>query len=189
MSAELRGASESGESPARSVPSYPPLPADALIIVPVRNLVLFPGMVFPLSVGRPKSIAAAQQAVRDQKQVGILLQRDSETADPSPIDMHRVGTAANIARYVTAPDGSHHLVCQGEQRFQVLEAVVPGRAGPAQPRFGVPQRRQLGGEAGLAPRPLVDHQTRLAEDRQVLGHRLAADRQLGGHLGGRARPP
>ena len=121
MSAELRGASESGESPARSVPSYPPLPADALIIVPVRNLVLFPGMVFPLSVGRPKSIAAAQQAVRDQKQVGILLQRDSETADPSPIDMHRVGTAANIARYVTAPDGSHHLVCQGEQRFQVLE--------------------------------------------------------------------
>jgi len=121
MTAELRGESSSDESPARSAPSYPPLPADALIIVPVRNLVLFPGMVFPLSIGRPKSIAAAQQAVRDQKQVGILLQRDSETADPSPIDMHRVGTAANIARYVTAPDGSHHLVCQGEQRFQVME--------------------------------------------------------------------
>ena len=122
MSAELRGASSSDESPGRAAPSYPPLPADALIIVPVRNLVLFPGMVFPLSVGRPNSIAAAQQAVRDQKQVGILLQRDAETATiPRPIDMHRVGTVANIARYVTAPDGSHHLVCQGEQRFQVME--------------------------------------------------------------------
>ena len=99
----------------------PPLPADALIIVPVRNTVLFPGLVLPITVGRAKSIAAAQQAVRDQRQVGILLQRDAEVADPAPVDMHRMGTVANIVRYITAPDGSHHLVCQGEQRFQVVE--------------------------------------------------------------------
>jgi len=99
----------------------PPLPADALIIVPVRNTVLFPGLALPITLGRPKSIAAAQQAVRDQRQVGILLQRDAEVADPAPIDMHRMGTIANIARYVTTPDGTHHLVCQGEQRFQVVE--------------------------------------------------------------------
>src|ERR1039458_9087317 len=99
--------------------TLPPLPADALIVVPVRNTVLFPGLVLPITLGRPKSVAAAQQAVRDQRQVGILLQRDPEIADPTPIDMHRMGTIANIVRYITAPDGSHHLVCQGEQRFQV----------------------------------------------------------------------
>ncbi len=101
--------------------TLPPLPADALIIVPVRNTVLFPGLVLPITLGRPKSIAAAQQAVRDQRQVGILLQRDAEVADPTPIDMHRMGTLANIVRYITAPDGSHHLVCQGVQRFQIVE--------------------------------------------------------------------
>jgi ATP-dependent Lon protease len=99
----------------------PPLPSDALIVVPVRNTVLFPGLVLPITVGRPKSIAAAQQAVRDQRQVGILMQRDAEVADPTPIDMHRMGTVANIVRYLTTPDGTHHLVCQGEQRFQISE--------------------------------------------------------------------
>jgi ATP-dependent Lon protease len=97
------------------------LPSDALIIVPVRNTVLFPGLVLPITLGRQKSVAAAQQAVRDQRQVGILLQRDAEVADPTAIDMHRMGTVANIVRYITAPDGAHHLVCQGEQRFQIIE--------------------------------------------------------------------
>src|SRR3984885_3982493 len=101
--------------------TLPPLPADALIIVPVRNIVLFPGMVLPVALGRQKSVAAAQQAVRDQRQVGILLQRDAEVAGPTAIDMHRMGTVANIVRYITAPDGAHHLVCQGEQRFQIVE--------------------------------------------------------------------
>jgi ATP-dependent Lon protease len=101
--------------------TLPTLPADALIIVPVRNTVLFPGQVLPITLGRSKSIGAAQQAVRDQRQVGILLQRDSEVADPTAIDMHRMGTVANIVRYITAPDGTNHLVCQGEQRFQIVE--------------------------------------------------------------------
>jgi ATP-dependent Lon protease len=98
-----------------------PVPADALIIVPVRNTVLFPSQVLPITIGRPRSIAAAQQALRDQRQVGILMQRNAETEDPAPIDMQRMGTVANVVRYITAPDGSHHLVCQGDQRFQVAE--------------------------------------------------------------------
>jgi ATP-dependent Lon protease len=97
------------------------LPSDALIIVPVRNTVLFPGMVLPISVGRPASIAAAQQAVREQRQIGILMQRDQTVEDPRSSDMHRVGTVANLVRYVTAPDGNHHLICQGDQRFQILD--------------------------------------------------------------------
>jgi ATP-dependent Lon protease len=109
------------ESAGGAAPSYPPIPSDAMIIVPVRNAVLFPEQVMPITVGRPKSIAAAQQAMREQRPIGILMQREADVADPSPIDMHRFGTVANVVRFITAPDGTHHLVCQGEQRFQVEE--------------------------------------------------------------------
>lgn len=101
--------------------ALPPLPDDAMIIMPVRSVVLYPGAVMPITIGRPRSIAAAQQAVREQRQIGVLMQREAEIADPSAIDLHRIGTVANIVRYVTTPDGSQHLVCQGEQRFQILE--------------------------------------------------------------------
>ena len=106
-----------------------PIPADALIIVPVRNIVLFPGVVIPITIGRPKSIAAAQQAVREQRPIGILLQRNAELADPGPDDLHRVGTMANIVRYITGPDDGHHLVCQGVQRIRVLD-YLPGTPFP-----------------------------------------------------------
>jgi ATP-dependent Lon protease len=101
-----------------SAPS-PPLPPDSLIIVPVRGLVLFPGTVLPITLGRPRSVLAAQRAVREQKPVGIVMQRSAEVADPLPVDLHRMGTVANIVRYITAPDGTNHLICQGEQRFRV----------------------------------------------------------------------
>ena len=116
---QLRDAGEEGTR--ASAPPLPPLPPDALIIVPVRGLVLFPHLVLPITLARPRSIAAAQQAVREQRQVGILMQRAADVADPAPVDMHRMGTVASIVRYITAPDGTHHLVCQGDQRFQVTE--------------------------------------------------------------------
>jgi ATP-dependent Lon protease len=97
----------------------PPLPPDALIIVPVRGLVLFPGTVLPITLGRPRSVLAAQRAVREQKPVGIVMQLSADVADPLPVDLHRMGTVANIVRYITAPDGTNHLICQGEQRFRV----------------------------------------------------------------------
>jgi ATP-dependent Lon protease len=103
----------------RAAAPSPPLPADALIIVPVRGLVLFPGTVLPIALGRPRSVLAAQRAVREQKPVGIVMQRNAEIADPLPVDLHRMGTVANIARYITAPDGTNHILCQGEQRFRV----------------------------------------------------------------------
>ncbi len=104
--------------------NLPPVPTDALIIVPVRNTVLFPGLVLPFTIGRPGSVAAAQQAVREQRQIGILMQRRADVAEPGAADMHRIGTVANVARYVTAPDGTHHLVAQGDQRFQVMEFLA-----------------------------------------------------------------
>jgi ATP-dependent Lon protease len=100
-----------------------PLPADALIVVPVRNTVLFPEIVFPITLGRPSTIAAAQQAVREQRQIVIVLQRDPEKDDPRPDDLYRVGTIANIVRYITSPEGGHHLICQGVQRFRITDFV------------------------------------------------------------------
>ena len=102
----------------------PPLPSDALIILPVRGMVLFPATVLPVTLGRPRSVLAAQRAVREQKSVGIVMQRNAEDADPLPIDLHRMGTVANIVRYITAPDGTNHLICQGEQRFRVLDYLT-----------------------------------------------------------------
>ncbi len=116
-----QGSAKSSPSSINSGTVLPPLPPDAMIIVPVRNTMLFPGLVVPISLGRQKSVAAAQQAVRDQRQVGILLQREASVDDPGALDMHRMGTVANVVRYLTAPDGTHHLVCQGEQRFQIVE--------------------------------------------------------------------
>lgn len=119
-SLEQPAGDEPEKTPSSTTP-LPPLPADAMIIVPVRNFVLFPGTVMPITLGRQRSIAAAQQAVREQRQVGILMQREAGENEPSPVDMHRMGTVANVVRYLTAPDGSQHLVCQGEQRFQIVE--------------------------------------------------------------------
>ncbi len=94
---------------------------NTLLILPVRDTVLFPGVLFPISIGRPVSIAAVQQAMREERQIGILMQRDAEALEPSGTDMHRVGTVANIARYLTAPDGGHHVIVQGIERFRVLD--------------------------------------------------------------------
>jgi ATP-dependent Lon protease len=101
--------------------SSPSLPEDALIIVPVRNMVLFPGMILPLNIGRETSIAAAQAAVRAERPIGLLLQKDASAEAPGPADLYTVGTVAQVLRYVTAQDGGHHLIAQGEQRFRVRE--------------------------------------------------------------------
>ena len=132
---------EAGTSsrPAASSPDQSvSIPEDALIIVAVRNTVLFPGMVAPITLGRPKAIAAAQQAVREQRQIGILLQRDAELSEPGPDDLYRVGTVANIIRYITGPDDSHHVICQGVQRIRVLD-FLPGTPFPAARVLNIPE--------------------------------------------------
>ncbi|WP_298423165.1 endopeptidase La [Rhodoblastus sp.] len=96
---------------------------EELIIIPVRDVVLLPGTVTPITIGREVSVAAAQQAVREERQVGILMQRDPKLDEPTAIDLHRMGAVANILRYISAPDGTHHIVLQGEQRFRVIDFV------------------------------------------------------------------
>lgn len=104
--------------------SHIELPSDAIIVMPVRNMVLFPGLIVPITIGRERSIAAASEAARSGKKLGIILQRDPEVSFPEPDDLYQVGTSASIVRYVTLQDDSHHIVCQGEQRFQVIEFLA-----------------------------------------------------------------
>lgn len=115
---------KSTSSPAGQANSAP-IPNDALIIIPVRNTVLFPGVVAPITVARAKSIAAAQQALREQRPIGILLQRNAEVEAPTPDDLYRIGTVSNIVRYITGPDETHHIICQGVQRARILD-FLPG---------------------------------------------------------------
>ncbi len=98
-----------------------PLPEDALIVVPLRSAVLFPGIITPLAVGRGSSVAAVQEAARQGRKVGFLLQRDPKTDQVGADDLHWVGTAGEIVRYVPAAEGVHHLAVQGHSRFRVTE--------------------------------------------------------------------
>ncbi|HEY5635359.1 MAG TPA: LON peptidase substrate-binding domain-containing protein, partial [Burkholderiales bacterium] len=98
-----------------------PIPDDAVALVPLRNMVLFPGVIAPVTIGRQRSVLAAQQAAKDERRVGFVLQRDPRQDAPAPEDLHRVGTAGQVLRYVASAEGAHHLVVQGQARFRVLE--------------------------------------------------------------------
>src|ERR1700716_287177 len=100
---------------------HQPIPPDAMIMLPVRQTVLFPGIVLPLAIGRKSSIAAAQEAVRTERMLGVVLQKDPAVEEPTAEQLHAVGTAAQVVRYVTAPDGTHHVIAQGVRRFRIVE--------------------------------------------------------------------
>ncbi|PWF41756.1 endopeptidase La [Massilia glaciei] len=114
-------ATDGAAGPDPGARSGPVLPPDAVIVVPVRNVIVFPGIVTPINIGRERTIAAAREAVRGERQVGVLLQREPDADAPLPEQLHQIGTLASIVRYVTAQDNSHHIVCQGHQRFRVIE--------------------------------------------------------------------
>jgi ATP-dependent Lon protease len=121
------GVAETPRAPQESATSRLPkrtaeeLPANVIAILPVRQMVLFPGLMMPLALARPGSIAAAQAAAREERPLGILLQKDAAVESPGPEDLYRTGALAGILRYVTAPDGNHHVVVQGRERFRVTE--------------------------------------------------------------------
>jgi len=102
-------------------PADSKVPDDILIILPVRNTVVFPGAVIPLTIGRRVSLAAAEEATRSGRRIGLVMQRDPSVNDPVASDLYTVGTIARVVRYFTARDGTQHVVCQGEQRFRTLD--------------------------------------------------------------------
>ncbi|MBC6492235.1 endopeptidase La [Flavihumibacter stibioxidans] len=94
------------------------IPAD-LPILPLRNTVLFPGVVLPITVGRDKSIKAVNDAYKADKLVGVLAQKDSNVEDPGTADLESIGTIAKIVKLIKMPDGGTTVIIQGKRRFQL----------------------------------------------------------------------
>jgi ATP-dependent Lon protease len=92
-------------------------------ILPLKNTVLFPGVVIPITVGREKSIKAVQKAYETNKIIGVLSQRDSNSDDISINNLYRVGTIARILRLLRMPDGSTTVILQGRKRMELVEMV------------------------------------------------------------------
>ncbi len=92
-------------------------------LLPLRNTVLFPGVVLPITVGRDKSIKAVNEAYKGDKLVGVIAQKDTNIEDPSTKDLEDIGTVARIVKLIKMPDGGTTIIIQGKSRFQV-EAIL-----------------------------------------------------------------
>lgn len=94
---------------------------DELPILPLRNAVLFPGVVIPITVGRNKSIRLIKEAYRKERTIGVVAQRDPGIEDPLASDLNQVGTVAQIMKTLQMPDGNTTVIIQGKRRIQLLE--------------------------------------------------------------------
>jgi ATP-dependent Lon protease len=90
-----------------------------LPLLPLRNTVLFPGVVLPITVGRDKSIKAVNDAYKADKLVGVVAQKDSDIEDPTVTDLEDIGTIARIVKLIKMPDGGTTVIIQGKRRFKV----------------------------------------------------------------------
>src|ERR1700734_264764 len=90
-----------------------------LPVLPLRNTVLFPGVVLPITVGRDKSIKAVNDAYKADKLIGVLAQKDSSIEDPGVSDLQDVGRVAPIIKLIKMPDGGTTVIRQGKRRFNM----------------------------------------------------------------------
>ncbi|MGG9971651.1 endopeptidase La [Ferruginibacter sp. SUN002] len=100
-----------------------PIP-DELALLPLRNTVLFPGVVIPITVGRDKSIKAVNDAYKADKLIGVIAQKDSSIEEPTVSDLEEIGTVAKIAKLIKMPDGGTTVIIQGKKRFKIDEITT-----------------------------------------------------------------
>lgn len=98
------------------------IPAE-LPVIPLRNTVLFPGVVLPITVGRDKSIKAVNDAYKTDKLIGVVAQKDSNVEDPGISDIENIGTVARIVKLIKMPDGGTTVIIQGRNRFKINSIV------------------------------------------------------------------
>lgn len=96
------------------------VPVD-LPILPLRNTVLFPGVVIPITVGRDKSISLIKDAYKGSKIIGVVAQKDAEIEDPTKEDLNKIGTVARVIKILQMPDGNTTAIIQGKKRFEIEE--------------------------------------------------------------------
>jgi len=116
---------------------------DSLPILPLRNTVLFPGVVIPITVGRDKSIKLIKEHYKGERIVGVVAQKDPEVEDPAFDDLHKIGTVAYIIKILQMPDGSTTVIMQGKKRFELGELlqIEPYFKATVKP-FGFPENRK-----------------------------------------------
>ena len=96
---------------------------ESVPILPLRNTVLFPGVVIPITVGRDKSIQLIKDANKGDKVIGVVAQKNQEVEDPSIVDVFSLGTVAQILRVLTMPDGNTTIIIQGKKRFEIQQLI------------------------------------------------------------------
>ena len=97
---------------------------DELPVLPLRNTVLFPGVVIPITVGRDKSIKAVNDAYKADKLIGVVAQKDSNVEEPTVSDLEDIGTVAKIVKLIKMPDGGTTIIIQGRKRFKIEEIIT-----------------------------------------------------------------
>ncbi len=96
---------------------------DELPILPLRNTVLFPGVVIPITVGRDKSIKLIRETYEGNRTIGVVAQKDPEIEDPKTRDLNKIGTVARLIKILRMPDGNTTAIIQGKKRFEMLKMV------------------------------------------------------------------
>ena len=94
---------------------------DDIPILPLRNTVIFPGVVTPITAGRDKSLRLIKEANKGNKIIGVISQKNADTENPGPDDIYEVGTVARIVRSLKMPDGNTTIIIQGKKRFRIKE--------------------------------------------------------------------
>src|SRR5690606_4562695 len=97
---------------------------ESLPILSLRNTVLFPGVVIPITAGRDKSIKLINDANKGSKVIGVVSQKDEEVEDPTSQDVYKVGTVARILKVLKMPDGNTTVIIQGKKRFKINEVLA-----------------------------------------------------------------
>lgn len=90
---------------------------ESLPILPLRNTVLFPGVVIPITVGRDKSIRLIRESYRNDRTIGVVAQKDSAIEDPGEKDLYNVGTVAHLIKILQMPDGNTTVIIQGKKKI------------------------------------------------------------------------
>ena len=96
---------------------------ESLPILPLRNTVLFPGVVIPITVGRDKSIRLIRESYRNDRTIGVVAQKDSTIEDPQEKDLYNVGTVAHLIKILQMPDGNTTVIIQGKKRFEIKNFI------------------------------------------------------------------
>src|SRR5690606_6992693 len=96
---------------------------EELPILPIKNTVLFPGVVLPITIGRQSSIKLVRKAYRGNRIIGVVAQKKNSSEEPAPEDIYTIGTVAKIIKMLVLPDGNTTIIIQGKNRFKITDFV------------------------------------------------------------------